>query len=240
MANARWSLRETRDNVLHFCLKTDYAAVHIYNCTHMSWTIQSFITCSVFLFWSHNPQCTRKGPKLEKCCQKYFFNIFGTELVCKIASIGKMLPNKVFQYVFYWIDLYDRIDIKLFYFQTRVWCRILDKGVLEGNQWPHWLTRIIWISIAINVWIMYDIHVKQCDVVAHPCPNCNGGLVKYCLRWVNISYWKQRAWLTSFAQISVSLCYHNMLLQVVDAKSSDVSRNILGCVRTALNVVWWL
>ena len=66
-ANTRWSLRETRDNDLHFCLKTDYAAVHIYNCTHMSWNIQPFIT-AVF-FWNHNPQCARKCPKLTKCCQ---------------------------------------------------------------------------------------------------------------------------------------------------------------------------
>ena len=43
-------------------------------------------------------------------------------------------------------------------------------------------TEITWISMKIMLWMSNYIHIKQCDVVTHPCPNFKGALAKPALR----------------------------------------------------------
>ena len=85
-----------------------------------------------------------------------------------------------------------------------------QKGVLLW--WPL-LALLDWnpVSFFKSTWMNNYIHVKQWDVITHPCPNFNSGLVKPLLKlghgWVITSHITQWMWLVIHSLILVnSLC----------------------------------
>ena len=77
-----------------------------------------------------------------------------------------------------------------------------------GTSETSFINKISLISIMISAWIRNYIHVKEWDVVIHPCPNYNGSLNKLLLKlvygWVIISNIKTMVWLIIHAIISVN------------------------------------